>query len=342
MTKKSKGKWADDDEVNRRFEELFHPSPEKFKNELHYDAKIWLAEREADFKEPFELMIAFALICAEHAVDVLLLLRDLKRVVGLGRESSPIRLRMCFGLYALSAVHQKMRNLPDDEWNGWPVTRGSHCFEFNELSTLSALDVFCLEVEIASFSFIFGWVWSVTGRPVDCDPVLCVIESAIKDAGILNFIEWCGKFNLNVFTDSEIFPGSAGILFPEIIPDKCDPGVERDRVMLELQHEHYEAKADLSKAEKPAASGDETGEKSDRQSITLKNFINTYCNLSRKPVVESKVELLLKYNRKELITLPPLATTHRRGQSKFYYVDDLKSKWAEYQKKISTLPPLKG
>lgn len=340
-----KGKWPDDDEIDRRLEEFFHPSLDEFKNELHYDARVWLNERESDanLREPFDLMIAFALICAEHAVDILLLSRDLKSLVALGRASSSKRLQICFGLYALSAAHQRLRNLPDEEWNRWPVTKGSHCFEVDKLSTLFALDIFCTDVESASFEWIFRWIWSVTGRPVDCDPVLYVIENAISEAGVLNFMGWSHKFNLDMFAESELFPGSESVRFPEIIPDECNPGIELDRVMEELRCEYYKAKAGSSKAEKPTnASGGEAEGKINRQPITLKNFINTYCNLSRKPVVESKIELLLKYNRKKLIILPPLATTYRRGRSNFYYVDDLNREWAKYQKIISTLPPLKG
>ena len=238
------------DENNKWFDQIINPSPEKFKGELQYDAKVWLAGRESDaaLKEPFDLMIAFALICAGHAVDILILSRDLKSLSALGRASFSKRFLICSGLYVLSAVHQRLRNLPDDEWNRWPVTRGSHCFEVHELSTLFALDVFCTEVEISSFEWIFRWVWSITGRPVDCDPVLYVIRDAVSGSGILNFIEWSHNFNLDIFTDSELFPGSGDVRFPGIISDECNPETELDRVILELKYEHDEATGGLTKS----------------------------------------------------------------------------------------------
>lgn len=337
------------DENNKWFNQLINPPLEKFKNELEYDAKVWLTKRESDeaFKEPFDLMIVFALICARYVTAILISSRNLKSLCASGRASFTERFLLCSGLYVLSAVHQKLFNLLDDEWDHWPVIRGSHCFGVRELSTLSALDIFCTKVEISSFKWIFRWIWSVTGRPVECDPVSYTIVDARGDAGALNFIEWSHKFNFNIFMYSDLFPWSGYVRFPEIISDECDPETELDRVTLELEFEHHKAKAKkllglVSEVTKPAASGGEAGEKTNGQSITLKNFINTYCNLSRKPVVESKIELLLKYNRKKLITLPPLATTYRKGQSKFYYIDDLKSEWAKYQKIISTLPPLKS
>jgi len=189
------GKWADDGEVNRRFEKFFQPSTGEFKNELHYDVKIWLDEREAEeaLKKPFDLMIAFALICTVEVVDILLLSRDLESLVALGRVSLSQRLRVCFGLYGLCAVHQRLRNLPDNEWKRWPVRKKSHCFHINELSTLSALDIFCTKVETSSFEWIFKWVRSVIRRP-GCDPLLYLIKNVIIEAGVLNFIEWSRKF----------------------------------------------------------------------------------------------------------------------------------------------------
>lgn len=238
------------DENNKWFDQLINPSLEKFKGELQYDAKVWLAEREsdADLKKPFGLMIAFAIVCARHATAILISSRNLRNLCASGRASLTERFLLCSGLYVLSAVHQKLRNLPDDDWDRWPVKRESHCFGVCELSTLSALDVFCTEVEISSFEWIFRWVWSITGRPVDCDPVLYVIRDAVSGAGILNFIEWSHKFSLDIFTDSELFPGSGDVCFHEIIPDECNLKTELDRVILELKYECYKATANLTKS----------------------------------------------------------------------------------------------
>lgn len=232
------------------FDEFINPSLERFKSELQYDAKSWLIEQESNaaLKGPFDLMITFALICAQQVTAILISSRNLKRISALGRASFAERFLLCSGLYILSAVNQRLRNMPDDEWDRWPVTRGSHCFEVDELSTLFALDVFCTDVEISSLEWIFRWVWSVTGRPVDCDPVLYVIRDAVSEAGVLNYPEWCRKFSLDIFTDSELFPKSGDVQFPEIIPDEYDLETELDRVRLELRYEHYEATAGLTKS----------------------------------------------------------------------------------------------
>lgn len=236
---------VDDKEISRRFDQLINPFLEEFKGELQYDdAKAWLAERESDatLKGPFDLMIALAIVCAWHVTAILLLLRDLKGLCTSGRSSLTKRWMLCSDLYVLSAVNQKLDSLPDNEWSQWPVTKG-HCFGLHKLSTLLALYFFCTEVEIAAFTFIFRWIWSITGRPIDCDPVLSVIVNAVKDAGSLNFIQWSRKYNLDIFENSDLFPWKGDVRVPDIIPDDCDLEVELDRVLLELEFEHHEAKA---------------------------------------------------------------------------------------------------
>lgn len=257
------------------YDQLINPSLGTFKSELQYDAGAWLAERESDenLKKPFDLMITFALVCARHVSAILLLLRDLKGLCNSGRSSFTERRMLCNGLYVLSAVNQRLRSLPDDEWKQWPKTRGSHCFEVKGLSTLLALDVFCTEIEVAAFEYVFRWVWSVTRRPVDCDPVLSVIGNAVKDAGISNFIQWSHKFNLNIFMESELFPWQGDCRVPEMIPDECDPETELDRVMLELEFEHHEAMAKSLLDETPAAprkQPEASGNKTKRKSKSLK------------------------------------------------------------------------
>jgi len=81
--------------------------------------------------------------------------------------------------------------------------------------------------------------------------------------------------------------------------------------------------------------------KTAKQPITLRNFIETYCDLSAKIDVQSKVSLLHEYNLKGKIKLPKLAQKYQKGQHKYYYVDDLKNNWPTYQRKMPTLPPLK-
>jgi len=77
-----------------------------------------------------------------------------------------------------------------------------------------------------------------------------------------------------------------------------------------------------------------------KQFLTLKSFIEIHCDLSARPDVQSKVALLHEYNLKGKIKLPKLAHKYRKGQHKYYYVDDLKKNWPTYQKKMPTLPPL--
>lgn len=231
------------------FDQFINPSLDEFKNDLQYDAKIGLAKRESNenLKKPFDLMIDLAIVCARHVTAILISLRNLKSLSASGKASFAERWMLCNGLYVLSAVNQRLRSRPDDEWESWPINKG-HCFGLSELSTLLALDVVCTGVEVVAFEWIFRWIWSITGRPVDCAPVSNVIGNAVKDAGVSNFIQWSHRFNLNLFMYSDLFPWSGDVQFHDkIIPDECDPEVELDRVILELEFEHHEAVANLKK-----------------------------------------------------------------------------------------------
>ena len=84
---------------------------------------------------------------------------------------------------------------------------------------------------------------------------------------------------------------------------------------------------------------DKNGDKLLKQPITLKSFIEIHCDLTAKPDVQSKVSLLHEYNRKQKIKLPRLAKRYKPGQHKYYYVEDLKKNWADYQREMPTLPP---
>ena len=97
---------------------------------------------------------------------------------------------------------------------------------------------------------------------------------------------------------------------------------------------------------KPPEKGGQSGgykneEKLLTQPTTLKSFIKIHCDLTAKPDVQSKVSLLHEYNRKSKIKLPKLAQRYKRGQHKYYYVDDLRKNWTTYQKEMPTLPPLR-
>jgi len=89
--------------------------------------------------------------------------------------------------------------------------------------------------------------------------------------------------------------------------------------------------------------GQDSGKKTDtqKQFLALKSFIEIHCNLTARLDVKSKVALLYEYNSKGKIRLPKLAHKYRKGQHKYYYVDDLKKNWPTYQKEMPTLPPLK-
>ena len=71
------------------FDQLINPPLEKYKNNLQYDMKARLAERESNpsLQEPFDLMIDLAIVCARHVTAILLLLRDLKVLCESGRSS---------------------------------------------------------------------------------------------------------------------------------------------------------------------------------------------------------------------------------------------------------------
>jgi hypothetical protein len=74
---------------------------------------------------------------------------------------------------------------------------------------------------------------------------------------------------------------------------------------------------------------------------TLYKFMEKYCDLSGKPILDSKCEILYRRHREHKITLPKEAYKSGPKQTKYYYVDDLKENWESYEKIIPTLPPLK-
>ncbi|OGU60974.1 MAG: hypothetical protein A2X64_02925 [Ignavibacteria bacterium GWF2_33_9] len=77
------------------------------------------------------------------------------------------------------------------------------------------------------------------------------------------------------------------------------------------------------------------------QSICLKDFIKRYCDLSEKPDIDSKCEMLMREHRRKAIALPLVPMQYRRGQRKLYYTDKLHNSWPMYRKTLTSLPPLK-
>lgn len=111
-------------------------------------------------------------------------------------------------------------------------------------------------------------------------------------------------------------------------------GFLKEYLLLASEMIHW---AERLETEKPQAGAGKTA-----APITIKNFIKVYCDLSGKPDIQSKVDLLHTYNRKKIISLPQLVSEYRKGQPKYYFIDDLIINWPDYQSKMTTLPPLKA
>jgi len=81
-----------------------------------------------------------------------------------------------------------------------------------------------------------------------------------------------------------------------------------------------------------------------REQITLQAFFDDYCDLSKKPDIASKREMLLREGRKKNgIKLPFVKSKEefRRGQTYLYWLDELLKNWTTYRLTLTTLPPLK-
>ncbi len=88
-------------------------------------------------------------------------------------------------------------------------------------------------------------------------------------------------------------------------------------------------------------SSDNAGGTKTKERITLKDFIKKHCDLSEKPDVDSKCEMLMREHRNERVKLPLVKNKYRRGQRHLYWLDRLQDKWPTYRMTLTTLPPLK-
>lgn len=78
-----------------------------------------------------------------------------------------------------------------------------------------------------------------------------------------------------------------------------------------------------------------------KERIALKDFIKKHCDLSERPDIDSKCEMLMREHRKDSIKLPLVNHEYRRGQTKLYYLEKLRNNWPDYRMTLTTLPPLK-
>jgi len=88
-------------------------------------------------------------------------------------------------------------------------------------------------------------------------------------------------------------------------------------------------------------SSGKAGNTKTKERIALKNFIKKHCDLSEKPDIHSKCEMLMREHRKDSIKLPIVNHKYRRGQTKLYYLEKLRNNWPDYRMTLTTLPPLK-
>jgi len=87
--------------------------------------------------------------------------------------------------------------------------------------------------------------------------------------------------------------------------------------------------------------GGNVGRTKIKERIALKDFIKKYCDLSEKPDIDSKCEMLMREHRKNQIKLPLVKHEYRQGQRKLYYLEKLIKNWPDYRMMLTTLPPLK-
>ena len=78
-----------------------------------------------------------------------------------------------------------------------------------------------------------------------------------------------------------------------------------------------------------------------KERIILKDFIKKHCDLSEKPDIDSKCEMLMREHRKDRIKLPLVKHKYRQGQRKLYYLEKLIKNWPDYRMTLTTLPSLK-
>jgi hypothetical protein len=73
--------------------------------------------------------------------------------------------------------------------------------------------------------------------------------------------------------------------------------------------------------------------------VTLKQFMELYCNLHKNSDLISRREAIYKAVKRELIKLPRPTRRPIRGKSNVYNAGHLKAKWNEFSRQVE-LPPL--
>lgn len=92
---------------------------------------------------------------------------------------------------------------------------------------------------------------------------------------------------------------------------------------------------------KRTSTGDKARDR--RERITLQQFFEDHCDLSKRPDIDSKREMLLREYRAGRIKLPLVGKKkdYRKGQTYLFWLDKLLDNWTTYRKTLTTLPPLK-
>ena len=88
--------------------------------------------------------------------------------------------------------------------------------------------------------------------------------------------------------------------------------------------------------------GGNAGNTKPKQRITLKDFIKKHCDLSEKPDINSKCEMLMREHRIRRIKLPLVEAEYRKGQTYLYWLEELHNNWPIFRMTLTTLPTLKG
>jgi hypothetical protein len=79
--------------------------------------------------------------------------------------------------------------------------------------------------------------------------------------------------------------------------------------------------------------------KKGRESVTLIEFMDRYCQLYKGIDLKSRRDALYKAAKKKTIKLPKKVRQAITGKAHFYYADDLRKKWSDLSKQVS-LPSL--
>lgn len=188
----------------------------------------------------------FTDVCIRHAVNILWLSRELKKM---DNEKNDIenfnsikrdwwgefarRFTMFFNLYRVINLEKRLRRV-FDVWPHGQLVKDNKCFGFCDSSTFFAMLNFCREV-VNSFS---EWIFVYSHKEITL--------SMVYEAFDLRFIDWIPK----VCEFEGFFNGAGDRVFPKIISGDYDLKTEVDRVVKEMFYERIYVMDEMSKRDR--------------------------------------------------------------------------------------------